>query len=54
MKKNLLFAISVFLITIVGLLVFSEASKKSVEETSQIETVDKPEEDSKMISANLR
>ena len=37
MKKNLLFALSVFLITIVGLLVFSEVSNKTKQETSKIE-----------------
>lgn len=54
MKKNLLFAISVFLITIVGLLVFSEASTKSTEETSKIESLEEQTEDSDLISANLR
>ena len=50
MKKNLLFALSVFLITIVGLLVFSEASKKTSEETSQFKSVEQPEEDPNSIA----
>lgn len=45
MKKNLLFALSVFLITIVGLLVFSQASKKTPKETSQFESIEQPEDD---------
>lgn len=53
MKKNLLFALSVFIITIVGLLVFSEASKKPVEDSSKIETVEQAEKDAELISANL-
>lgn len=45
MKKNLLFALCIFLITIVSLLVFSEASKKAPKETSQFETIEQPEDD---------
>lgn len=54
MKKNLLFAISVFLITIVGLLVFTEASKKPVKDTSKIESVEQSTEESKFVSANFK
>ena len=50
MKKNLLFALSVFLITIVGLLVFSEASTKSKRETSKVEHIEQPIESSSLVS----
>lgn len=52
MKKNLLFALSVFLITIVGLLVFSEASNKTKQETSKVESIQQPLESSNLISYN--
>lgn len=45
MKKNLLFAIGVFLITIAGLLVFSQSSKKTSKETTKLETVNKSNQD---------
>ena len=50
MKKNLLFALSVFLITIVGLLVFSEASNKANHETSKVESIDQSTETSSLMS----
>ena len=37
MKKNLFFALSVFLVTIAGLLVFCEASDKQQKKTENIE-----------------
>ena len=43
MKKNLLFALSVFLITIVGLLVFADSSNTTKKETSEVEIIDKSE-----------
>ena len=49
MKKNLLFPLSVFLLTIVGLLVFSEASNKSEKETSKIENVEYQEQASDLV-----
>jgi len=52
MKKNLLFALSVFLITIVGLLVFSEASNKAKQETSKIEKIDQSKESTTLLSFN--
>ncbi len=50
MKKNLLFALSVFLITIVGLLVFSEVSNKTTQETSKVESILQPTESSSLNS----
>ncbi len=50
MKKNLLFPLSVFIITIVGLLVFSEASSRSKQETSKVETVEQHEQVSNLVS----
>ena len=50
MKKNLLFALSVFLITIVGLLVFSEASNKNHQETLKVESIDHSSERSSLVS----
>ena len=50
MKKNLLFALSVFLITIVGLLVFSEASNRTNQETSKVERIDQSTESSSLVS----
>ena len=39
MKKNLLFALSVFVITIVGLLVFCEVSDRPHKETLKINKI---------------
>lgn len=50
MKKNLLFALSVFLITIVGLLVFSEASNKTKQETLKVESIQQSSESSSLVS----
>ncbi len=50
MKKNLLFPLSIFLITIVGLLVFSEVSTRSEQDTSKIETVENQEQVSNLVS----
>ncbi len=50
MKKNLLFALSVFLITIVGLLVFSEASNKNKTETLKVESIEQPTESTTLVS----
>ena len=50
MKKNLLFPLSVFVITIVGLIVFSEASSRSKQETSKVETVEQHEQVSNLVS----
>lgn len=52
MKKNLLFPLSVFVITIVGLLVFSEASSKTGQDTSKVETVEQHEQVSNLVSMN--
>ena len=50
MKKNLLFALSVFLITIVGLLVFSEASDKPKEDTSSEQVKEQQLQESQIAS----
>ncbi len=52
MKKNLLFALSVFLITIVGLLVFSEVSTKTKQETLKVESIKQPGESASLVSYN--
>ena len=52
MKKNLLFALSVFLITIVGLLVFTEASNKPKQENLKVENIEQPTESNSLVSYN--
>ncbi len=52
MKKNLLFALSVFVITIVGLLVFCEASNKPNKETLKINKVQQQDEMKGLASLN--
>ena len=52
MKKNLLFALSVFLITIVGLLVFSEVSNNNKKETLKVESIEQSAESTSFISYN--
>ena len=51
MKKNLLFALSVFLLTVSGLLVFCETSETTNQETLENQSI--PVEDEKAI-AELR
>lgn len=52
MKKNLLFALSVFLLTIASLLLFSQTSNNSKQETSQLENVEITKEPSNLVSLN--
>jgi CHASE3 domain sensor protein len=50
MKKNLLFAISVFLLTIASLLLFTQSSDSSKQETSKLENLDFNQETSELVS----
>lgn len=52
MKKNLLFALSVFVITIVGLLVFCEASNKPSKESLKINKVQQKDDMKGLASLN--
>lgn len=52
MKKNLLFALSVFVITIVGLLVFCEASNKPTKESLKINKIQNQDDVKGLASLN--
>jgi len=52
MKKNLLFALSVFVITIVGLLVFCEASNKPSKESLKFNKVQQKDDMKGLASLN--
>ncbi len=46
MKKNLLFALSVFVLTVSGLLVFCETSEKSSQDTIENQSIQTEEDQS--------
>ena len=50
MKKNLIFALSVFLLTIASLLLFTQSSDSQKPETSKIENLDFSQESSHLVS----
>ena len=50
MKKNLLFALSVFLLTIASLLLFTQSSDSSKQETSKFENLDFKQETNTLLS----
>jgi len=50
MKKNLLFALSVFLLTIASLLLFTQSTDSSKQETSKLENLDFNQETNTLVS----
>ena len=50
MKKNLLFALSVFLLTIASLLLFTQSSNNKKPDTSELEKIEYNKENSDLIS----
>jgi hypothetical protein len=50
MKKNLLFALSVFLLTIASLLLFTQSSDTKKKETSKLEKIEFSKETSNLVS----
>lgn len=50
MKKNLLFALSVFLLTIASLLLFTQSNNTKKQDTSKLEKIEFKKETSNLVS----